>query len=172
MGKLQEDMAEIKAMMKENEPKKKVKKFRLPFGTKVSSAKGKKGYVTVFQINENGFLNVTRELISEQTIMIDGIPRLATPEYILHLKKNPVVILPTWSVKPLKSEDLVKPFSPAEHQKESIKDGSNTKGYQILMAKMKSEAINPEKSIGNIVKWIIGLGLVAIIIYAFVSGGI
>ncbi len=172
MGKLQEDMAEIKAMMKENEPKKKVKKFGLPFGTKVSSAKGKKGYVTVFKINENGFLNVTRELISEQTIMIDGIPRLATPEYILHLKKNPVVILPTWSVKPLKSEDLVKPFSPTEHQKKSIEDGSNTKGYQILIAKMKSEAINPKKSIGNIVKWIIGLGLVAIIIYAFVSGGI
>jgi len=39
------------------------------------------------------------------------------------------------------------------------------------MAKMQSEIIKPTKQMGGILKWILGLGLLAVIGYAFMTGG-
>jgi len=158
---LKTDMQDIKAMLRPEEKEKK-KKFRFPFGKKVGASQKKKNYVTIIKINENGNLDFQKRPIVEQTFMEDGIPRLGTPNYVLRYKKNPVVILPSWSVKP---------YSPSEEHEKSLNDGSNTKGYKILMAKMQSEIIKPTKQMGSIIKWIIGLALLAVIGYAFMTGG-
>lgn len=161
MADIKEELQEIKSLLKSEEEEKK-KKFRLPFGKKTSPRQGRKGWVTIMRINENGFINFEKQRIQDQTIMVDGVPRLATPDYVLHWKKVPMIIQPNWSVKP---------FSPEEHHEKSMEDGSHTKGYKILMARMKSDTTSPKPQMGGMMKWIIGAILVGIIAYAFITGG-
>lgn len=158
---LNKDVQEIKAML-QPEKKTKAKKFRLPFGKKVGKSQAKKNFITIMKINENGNIDFSKQQIKDQVIIVDGVPRLSTPDYVLRWKKNPMIIIPSWSVKP---------YVPKEEVEKSLSDGSNVVGYKLLMAKMLSEAIKPTKQMGGMIKWILGLGLVAIIGYAFVSGG-
>ena len=95
--------------------------------------------------------------------MENGIPRLATAQYVMYYKKNPMIILPSWSVEP---------FSPSKNLTDSMEDGSNTKGYAILLAKMKQEQIATKKQISGIIKWILGIGFIVLVGYALISGGI
>lgn len=142
--------------------KKKDKKFRLPLKGKVNPRNASKGYVTIIKVNENGFIDITKVQIEDQTTMIDGIPRLATPDYVLHWKKNPIIIQPSWSVKP---------FSPSEQSEKAMNDGSNTKGYKLLMSRMKTELTAKKLQMGGWIKWIIGAALLGVIAYAFLTGG-
>jgi len=159
---IQEDIKELKEMMIKEKEGVKEKKFRFPWAKKVGRSQRKKNYVTVLLINENGSYNFKKYQINEQTIMHDLVPRLATTDYVLFNKKgNPMIILPSWSVEP---------FSPKQNFTASLENGSNKKGYQILMSKMKSEVVSEKKKMGGIWKWIIGIAIAGIIIYAFLSG--
>lgn len=173
-----EDLAEIKAIVKQPEIESKhwwggKKKAKLP--KRVSKGQAKKNHVTVWTINENGHLNPTKKQIDEQTIMVDGIPRLATNQYVMFYKNRPLIILPSWSVEPLpvNKNDRADftPFNPKENLEESLIKGTNVKGFKVLLAKMLKETVNPKKPMSNVIKWIIGLSLVAIIGYALISGG-
>jgi len=162
---INEELSQIKEMLAETREKDKVKKekkFKLPFGKKVSKTQSRKNYVTIMKINENGSVDFIKEQINNQSLTVDGIPRLATADYVLRWKNNPLLIIPSWSVEP---------YSPAEQYRQSLNDGSNTKGYAILMERMASEKISQKKQMGNMLKWILGVGLVAIIAYAFITGG-
>ena len=142
---------------KENKPK----KFNLPYKAKVGRKKLKDNYVIVIKINENKQLDFTKEKIVEQTVMIDNIPRLASGEYIMNYKNKPLIILPSWSVKP---------FSPSEAYKDSLTDGSNAAGYRLLLNRMQGEAIKLGKKIGGLGMGIGGLILLGIIAYSLFSG--
>lgn len=161
MGEIQDELKSIRTLLEEKD-KKKEKKFRLPMSAKVNKSRAKQNWVTVMKINENGHVNFKRFQITKQTIVEEGIPRLATAGYVTYYKNNPLIILPSWSVEP---------FSPRDHYEKSMIDGSNTKGFQLLMDKMKSETLNPKKPMGNMIKWIIGIGLAVIIGYALITGG-
>jgi len=155
----------IQAEIKKNEELSKVKekKFRYPFGTKVGKIQRKKNFVTTLVINENGTCDFRKYQIDEQTILHDLIPRLATAGHLLFDKKgNPLIILPNWSLEP---------FSPLEHYEKTMLSGDNTKGFKILMARMLSDKVDAKKQMGGIIKWILGLGLVSIVIYAFMTSG-
>jgi len=154
----------IEEKLKElDDKKKKKKKFKIPFWKRVGVAKKKQNYVTVIKLNENGQLKFDVQQIRNQTIMVEKIPRLATAQHIMYYKKNPIIILPSWSVEP---------FSPTKSLAESLKDGSNVKGYAILLEKMQQEQLGAKKQIGGLFKIIIGLAFAAIIGYAFISGGV
>ena len=160
---IQDRIKSIEELLKEKKLAQKEKKFKFPFGKKVGRSQKKKNYVTVLLLNENGTYDFKKYPIEEQTILHDLIPRLATAGHVMFNKKgNPMVILPNWSVEP---------FSPKQHFKDSLNNGSNKKGYQILMSKMKSEQISGKKKMGNIGKWIIGIALAGIIIYAILTSG-
>jgi hypothetical protein len=156
---VEKDIEEIKAILKPLEEAK-TKKFKLP--KKVNKGQAKKNWITIMKVNENNHVNFSKQQIDEQTIMVDGVPRLAMNQYIMFYKGKPLIILPSWSVEP---------FSPVKEFQKSLEDGSNTKGYKILMAKMLKETVNPKKPMSNIIKWIIGLVLAGIIGYALISGG-
>ncbi len=154
----------INAKLKEQEEMKlKKKKFKIPFWKRVGTGKKKQNYVTVMKLNENGQIKFNVKKITNQTIMEDKIPRLATSQYVMYYKKNPIIILPSWSVEP---------FSPVKHLKESLENGSNVKGYAILLEKMQQEQLGSKKQISGLFKLILGVGLAAIIGYAFISGGV
>jgi len=160
---LKEDIEIIKETVTTGKKEEKEKKFRFPFGKKVGRSQKKKGYVTVLILNANGVYHFKKYPIEEQTIMHELIPRLATTGHVMFDKKgNPLVILPNWSVEP---------FSPRKHFTQSQENGSNKKGYQILMAKMKLEQVTGKKSIGKVLPWIIGLAVAGIIGYAVLTGG-
>lgn len=152
----------IEAKLNDDKPKKKEKKFRLPFGKKVGKGQSKKNYVTIMKINENANVDFKKVQIQSQVFMEDGVPRLGTPDYVLRWKNNPMVILPSWSNKP---------FSPSEQFQKSLEDGSNIKGYKILLAAMHEEALAKKKQVGNLLKIGLGIFLLAIIGYAFLTGG-
>ena len=153
----------IDEKLKEQESKKSKKRFNIPFFKRVGTGKKKQNYVTVIRVNENGQLKFDVKRIENQTIMVDKIPRLATINHVMYYKKNPVIILPSWSVEP---------FSPAGHLTKSLADGSNVKGFAILLEKMQREQLGEKKQIGGIAKLVLGLALAAIIGYAFISGGV
>ncbi len=163
MGDLKDDVRELKELVKDSIGKKKEKKFRLPFGKKVGRLQKRKNYVTLIKINENSQIDFKKIQINDQTFIEDGIPRLAAAGYVMYWKKNPFIILPSWSVEP---------FSPLENYKQSLNDGSNSVGYKLLMNRMQNEQIKPKVQIGGWLKWIIIAGILGIIGYAFISGGI
>jgi hypothetical protein len=164
---IQEDLKEIKEKLNKEEAEKELKKkkkprFKLPFSARVKAREAKQNYVTVMKINENGFVDFQKEKIVAQTTIIDGIPRLATPEYVLHWKKNPIIIQPHWSVTP---------FNPSAEAKKSLNDGSNTNGYKILLARMKSDFLGSKKPISSTFKWVGGIILAVVLGYALLTGG-
>lgn len=151
---------EIEDIMKDKATK---KKFRYKFGKKVGKSQRKKNYVTTLVLYENGTCDFQKYQIEDQTILHDEIPRLATAGHVMYDRKgNPLLILPNWSVEP---------FSPLKHFKESLIDGSNKKGYKIIMNAMEREKTDTKKKIGGAAKLIIGLIVAAVIGYALISGG-
>ena len=107
-----------------------------------------------------------KQQIVEQTTMIDDVPRLATPDYVLNWKVGfrnyPIIIQPSWSVEP---------FSPKVNFTNSLENGSNIAGYRLLMNRMKLSNVEKPKMAAGMLKWIIGIGLAGIIAYAFFTGG-
>ena len=157
---IQKDIKEIKG----EDEKEKKKKFRIPFGKKVSKGQVKKNYVTVIVRNENGEAQWLKEKIDEQTVMVNGIPRIVTPDHIIHYKKCPIVIIPSWSVEPINWK---------KNYENSLINGSNTKGYQLLLNKMKLSGVEgTKKKMASWVAWAAGIGLLAIVGYALYTGGI
>lgn len=160
---LSEDIKELKEIIKTEKLKENEKKFKFPLGKKVGKSQKKKNFVTVLIVNENGNYDFKKYQIQDQTILHDLIPRLASAGHVMSDKKgSPLIILPSWSLEP---------FSPLEHYKNSLINGNNVVGYKILMAKMLKDQVNPKPKMGGALKWIIGLALVAIIAYAFLTGG-
>ena len=148
-----------------NETKEKEKKWRLPFGKKVGKSQKKKGYVTLVKLHNNMCVSFKKVKIEDQTFMEDEVPRLAAAGYIFFYKKNPYIFLPEWNVEPFT------PFSAKEDFKKSIEFGTNTVGMSLLLAKMLKNQVSQKKPMGSMIKWIIGLALVGIIVYAFMTSG-
>jgi hypothetical protein len=164
---LNEQLSEISKELKElkeEKEQKKPKPFKIPFWKKTKGRDKKKNYVTVIKANENGHGEFLKEQINEQTVMIDGIPRLATAEYIINIKRNPIIVIPSWSVQPINWKELCST---------SLADGSNVAGYKLLLNAMKLSGVEgKKKGMNPVVLWIIGGLVVAGIIYALVTGKI
>lgn len=142
--------------------KPKVKKgFKIPFKSKVSGSKAKKGWTTALVIKENRNVDFQKYLIDEQSIVVDGIPRIVTPEETLYYKGKPFVIVPNWSVKP---------FSPEKNYEEAVRNQLTSQGYKLLLNKLKSEAIKPKKSVSGLVGIGIVLALAALGYMAYKGG--
>jgi len=144
------------------------KSFRLPWSGKVGGGKAKKGFVAVLKINDNGFATFEKHKVEEQTIVIDGVPRLATADYVLKIKKGfktyPLIIQPSCSFKP---------YNPKEVLEESIKEKTNIIGKKLMLNRMKLSAVDSlKKSIPPIVLWIIGAIVIGGGVYLLFTGKI
>ena len=106
--------------------------------------------------------------IKDQTVVVDGVPRLATAEHVLKIKMGfktyPLIIQPSWSDKP---------FCPKEDLEESLREGRNIKGKQLLLARMKSDALDgKKKNVPVWILWILGLIVVGAGGYLLMTGKI
>jgi len=162
---LREDIKRVEEkldkLMTPDKKGKKESKFILPKKAKVSFMKAKKNYVILVKVNDNNNVEFKKVQINEQTIMEDGVPRLATRGSTLYYKKMPMFILPKGSVVPIDFQRIYE---------NSLNDGSNIVGYKLLMNAMKLNTIDEKKKIGSGLK--IGIGvIVAIVIgYALLTG--
>lgn len=148
-------------MIAEGKKKPKDKKFKLPFRGKVGKGKVKKNWATYLIINENREVDFKKFQIDEQTVVIDGIPKIATPEEMLTYKGKPFVIQPSWSVKP---------WSLTDSYDQAMRDNYMAQGYRLLLNRMFSEALKLKKKISGLVIFIV---IVAIVIvgYLVTKGG-
>lgn len=149
-------LREVTEQALETQKKKKEKKFRLPMKAKVNKVKAKKNYVTIMRINENGHTDFTKHQIDEGTINIDGIPKIATTDYMLYYKGNPLIILPSWSLKP---------FSPKENSDDIAKQRMNAAGMKLLLNKIAQGEIKKKMQLSG--KLIFGVIVVLLIIAYF-----
>lgn len=129
------------------------KKWKMPWSGKLSKGKAKNGWVTIIHIKDNRNLEFMKVPLDEQTATIDGCPRIVTPDDVLYHKGKPVVIFPSWSVKPI---------SVTSNYDETIKEKYRSTGYKLLLNKMKKEVIENKKSIsGGLI-----FGIIAVVIAA------
>jgi len=152
---LKELIKEMNEKLDDVKKKKKDKResFWIPWKGKVGRMKAKKGWATYMIIQENGNIKFEKHPIEEQTVVVDGTPRIATPEEVLYYKNKPFIIQPSWSVKP---------FSPTENLKETVNKEYSSHGYKLLLNRMQNEAIKPKRSMS----WAVGLLIVAAVIAA------
>lgn len=147
----------------EKEAKK--KEFKIPRRAKVKGSKIKNNWVTVMKLNENGSYAWEKQPIKDQTVIVDGLPRIATADKVFMDKKtsrDPLIILPSWSVEPISKASLLKAVD---------EDGGNTVGYRLLLEVMKREVLAAKKKM-NIALIIGGVILLAVIGYVAFKGGI
>lgn len=160
---LTEELDEIRKSLDEIKGKKKEKKpwtFKIPWKAKVSKKKLKENYATIMKIDENRNVKFMKEPIDEQTMIVDGIPRIAVGKYVLSYKNKPLIIQPSWSVTP---------FSPDDDYKKSLFDNSNSAGYKLLMNAMKKNVYAEKKKSTGWAMIIGALALVGIVVYAIVG---
>lgn len=173
---LKETLEELTKVIREQKEGEKKKKFKIPFGRKVSNKQKRENYVTLVTLGDNNALDFKKVQIEDQTFMEDKIPRLAGAGYIFYWKKNPFIFLPKWSVEPITNNEKERILLPVFNSKEdfegSLNDGRNTAGYRLLLAKMESAALDTKKKISGLIKWIFGLGILGIVIYAFATGSV
>ena len=149
-------LLDIKTKMDEKKVEKK-RSFKIPFLSKVGNKKAEKGWATYLMVNDNRTVSFIKKPISEQTVMIDGVPRIATADDALIYKGKPFYIQPSWSVKP---------FSPSENYEQTHKENNSSAGYRLLLNRMQTEVIKPKGSFGGI--WIF-VGILALIILGYIA---
>jgi len=122
----------------------------------------KKGYVRYLYINENRDIKVMKVPIEEGTTTIEGIPRIATADYMMTWDGQPTIIQPAWSVKP---------FSPVDNYEETVKTQMSSAGYKLLLNRIEQGGIKPKRQIKG---WMIFAGVIALIVigYLLLKGGI
>ena len=149
-------------MQEKAQGEKKMGKFKLPWGAKLSKANIKKNYVNVIYIKDNKDMNIVKLPIEDETVTIDGLPRVASSDYVMLLNGKPTIIQPSWSIAP---------FNPTKDITETEAQELSAKGRRLVFAKMKNDIIAPKKMGGGMMIWII-LGLAVLGIgYYLMKGG-
>lgn len=152
--RIEQTMGMDESSVDEPEEKKKKPGIRIPFFSRVGKAKSKKNWVSVMKILDNRNISFEKQHVENETIIVDGLPRIVTPDETLMYKGNPIVILPSWSVKP---------FSPTDNLSETESKQYSAKGHKLLLARMLGEIISTKKKVS--------LAIVFIIIVALIAGG-
>jgi len=163
MDEEEKSIREILLEIKGNTDNKKSKerKFRIPLKARVGKHKAEKGWIIIQKINDNRQVTFEKKPIEEQTIVVDGIPRIVTPDETLIYKRKPFLILPSWSTKP---------FSPTDNYQDAILNGYASQGYKLLLNRIKSEIIKPKMKISGVVIFGIIIAIVALG-YMAIKGG-
>lgn len=166
VDKLSLELKEIKDLILNNQNKfeedKKIKKPKLP-GGKLSLTDLKKNYVTVQIINDNREVKFIKLPIENGCVVIDGVPKMSMTEFMLTHKGKPLIILPSWTLKP---------FSPVDSYNQTIQDKVTLAGRKLIIEQMRKEAIVGKKMTFGWWAWaLLGLAIIGIIYYLTKGGG-
>ena len=141
---------------------KEIKPFRMPSKFKLPKSKIKRNWITALIIHENRNIDAIRVPIEDGTIKIDGIPRISTTDYVMSWKGKPIIILPSWSLKP---------FSPEENYEKTVREQMTTTGRKLVISKMKRDIVESKKMGFGMIGWIILIAVVGGVAYYLFKGG-
>jgi hypothetical protein len=134
----------------------------IPWNAKVGKRKIRNGWVLVYKYNLNKGWTFMRSEIKDGTILVDGIPRIVTANNIgLYKGKKPMVVCLGYSIQLL---DLV------DHYEKTTAAGLGTKGWKLLISRIKTEALVEKKGISGTVIWIIIIAIGALGYFAYRGG--
>jgi hypothetical protein len=135
----------------------KEKKFRIPLKGKIGKRKIKEGWATIVTMNENRNIDFTKQKIIDSTIKLDNKDlsfHAIEPDDVFFHKGKPLVF---------QYKGKLNPYNP-------LKGENETYGQRYIMARMEGDTIKMKKSLG-MGAGIIGLIIVAAIVYAVFTGG-
>lgn len=141
------------------------KEFKL--GAKITTGwktKLKKNYVLVFRIRSNGTLVINFAPINNDMIYIQdaGTYHISNIKYMLRYKNYPAMILPEWSLKP---------FSPAEHFKETEEKEELALPQKVIINAMKMAQLKPSGAMaGKTILWVLIAGVVVLYLISQIIG--
>jgi len=129
---------------------------------KLSKSDVKRNYTLAIVVGENREIKFMKVPISEGTTTIEGVPRLATTDYMLSYQGKPAMIIPEWSVQP---------FSPIQNYEEAVKNQMLSAGYKLLLNRIEQGEIKPKKKLSGAL--IFGIIIAIIVVgYLVLKGGI
>ncbi len=164
---LKQQLEEINEKL-DNVKKPKEKKFKLPFSSKVSNTKLKKGYISVEVINENKEIGFEKQPIVDGTIKLSSGDIHAIDELdIFTYKGKPFAHIPKTKINGW--NPLSKYLDEERSYDGKVLDKNEIYGQKYVMARMKSDIITGAKKMG----WgitIFGLIIIGVIAYAFITG--
>jgi hypothetical protein len=150
---LREEIKEIKELVENRLDKKKPKKFKLPFKSRVSKSKLRKGYITVASINENKSIEFRREPIIDSTFKLDDTFHTLDERDIYTYKGKPFIF---------QAKSKLNPYSP-------LTGDNETYGQKYVVARMEGDKIVGKRKIGFGIS--IGvLIIIGVVVYALLTG--
>ena len=115
---------------------KKKREFKLPWSIRMQQGKlNKKNFAIVLFIRTSGATQIKMMPIEEDTIVFEDKIYSASADFVLKYKKLPLIIIKEWDMEPMKPGE--------EFAKASLK-GTLTAAQQLILTKMKMEAIKPK----------------------------
>lgn len=149
--------AKVEEMLKKEKKEKKIKFF-----PKLSRNQLKKNYAIILFLRTNGYIDLMKLPIEDGFVYVPKVDMRysVSAESVLRWKNFPVVIIQEWSLEPI---------SPSMLQRKTFEDKMKAYPQKILIDAIKKGQLQPKKSIGNILLWII-LIIVAIFIIASLFG--
>ena len=142
---------------------KKIKRFNIPFFSRLTMGNLKKNYVSICYIDDNKNIKFIKAPIDEGVIDIDGIPHLATAEHTLTYKGKPFIIVSSWNAKP---------YSPKVDLEEAKTEGTSSRGWKLIAMHLEKNIIKPKGNTpwGAIIFGLLVIGGIGY--YLFSSGAI
>ena len=150
---LRAEIQEMKELVKDSLEKKKPKKFKLPYKSRITKGLLRKGYVTVGVINENRGIDFTREPIIDGTIKLNDTFHTLDEIDIFSYKGKPFIF---------QAKNKLNPYNP-------LRGDNETYGQKYVMARMEGDKITSKKKIGLGIS-IGALVIVGVIVYALIAG--
>ncbi len=133
----------------------KKKKFSIPFRARIGKKNIRDGYVTVVVIEDNYNIDFRKERIVDGTINLEDTFHAINPEDIFFYKGKPFIFQP---------KRKQNPYNPLAQNHE-------TYGHKYILARMEGDKIVGKKRAMGWGMGIVGLVILGIIAYSFITGG-
>ena len=129
------------------------KPMRMPRKGKVNGSKAKKGWIGILKINDNNTGDFEKRQVIDNTYKLkDGTYHALDGSEIIMIKgKKPMVIQKTSQLNPERFN----------------KESNETYGQKYVMARMLGDTIKIKSSKGNIIIWLVGIGIAVFLISRF-----
>lgn len=164
---LRDKLDKMIELMESSSKGKKKRGFKLPIGIKIG-AKGKlrKNYVLIFLLRTNGTIDIKFLQIQNDMIYLskNQTYHISTPDFMFRYKKYPVLILPEYSVQPIRPSELLK---------DAATTGNLATSEKVLLNMIKLANLQPQKKQipGKMLFFIIiGIIIIGYLVYQFMSG--
>lgn len=144
--------------LEKDKAKFKERRFKIPAKARVNRERVKKGYITVMTFKGNRNVDFVKKQIIGGTIKLeDKEPQsihALRQEDMFFYKNKPILLQPKANLNP---------WNPLAEKNE-------TYGQPLVMARMEGDKLTTKKGFGK-TGWIVGIVILVIIGYAFITGG-